>query len=67
MSATTLRSPVKLRVTVGLVAAERTPAAQRMNYGRKSDLHWERILFWSFLLFVMAHLALIVFVASISR
>ncbi|HLY32446.1 MAG TPA: hypothetical protein VKQ36_15585 [Ktedonobacterales bacterium] len=62
-----LRTPVKLRVAVGLVAAERTPAARRANYGQMSDLHWERILFWSFLLFMLAHLALIVFIASIAR
>jgi hypothetical protein len=67
MAATALQSPVRLRIAVGLVASERTPAARRARFGEQSDRHWERFLFWSFLLAMLAHLVLIVIVAAIAR
>lgn len=67
LATTALRSPVRLRVAIGLVASERTPAARRSHFGQMSDRHWERILFWSFLLAMLAHLVLIVIVAGIAR
>src|SRR5690242_14060710 len=39
-----VRSPLRLRVAVGLVAAERTPAARRARFGQLSDMAWERLL-----------------------
>ena len=63
----TVSGPLRLRVAVGLVASERTPTARKANYGQMSDRHWETILFWSFLLFMLAHLAFIVVVASIQH
>lgn len=60
-----LRSPLRLRVAVGLVAAERTPSARRARFGQLSDLTWERLLFWSFILAFMVHLAVMVFVAEL--
>jgi len=67
LAASALRSPVRLRVAIGLVATERTPAARRSHFGQMSDRHWERILFWTFLLAMLAHLALIVLVAHFAR
>ncbi|MEO7003090.1 MAG: hypothetical protein ABI068_14860 [Ktedonobacterales bacterium] len=63
MESTTVRGPLRLRVAVGLVATERTPAARRANWGQLSDRHWERVLFWSFFLFMLAHLAFLVVLA----
>ncbi len=60
-----LASPLRLRVAVGLVAAERTPTARRERFGQLSDLSWERLLFWSFILAFVAHLAVMVFVAEL--
>ncbi len=62
-----VRGDLRLRVAIGLVATERTPAARRARFGQLSDHHWEALLFWAFFLFMLAHLALIVFVAYIAR
>ncbi len=67
MEASPLQSPLRLRVNIGLVASERTPAARRARFGEHSDRHWERFLFWSFLLAMLAHLMLIVIIAGIAR
>lgn len=67
IAASPVQSPVRLRVAIGLVASERTPAARRAHFGEQSDRHWERFLFWSFLLAMLAHLVLIVIVAGIAR
>jgi hypothetical protein len=50
-----------------MVSTERTPAARRARIGQMSDRNWEAFLFWTFLLAMLAHLGLIVFVASITR
>lgn len=62
-----VKSDLRLRVAVGLVATERTPAARRANFGQLTDSHWESLLFWAFLLFMLAHLALIVIVAYLAH
>jgi hypothetical protein len=67
MRLSSLRGDLRLRVAIGLVATERTPAARRARFGQLSDQHWEALLFWAFLLFMLAHLAIIVFVAYIAR
>jgi hypothetical protein len=59
------RSPLRLRIAVGLVAAERTPTARRARFGQLADLTWERLLFWSFILAFAVHLAVMVFVAEL--
>jgi hypothetical protein len=65
MERSPLRTPLRLRVAVGLVATERTPAARRARFGQLSDLTWERLLFWSFILAFLAHLAVMVFIAAL--
>src|SRR5579871_2920125 len=35
-----VRTPLRLRVAVGLVAAERTPEARRTNFGQLTDESW---------------------------
>jgi hypothetical protein len=62
-----LQGPLRLRVAVALVSTERTPAARRARIGQMSDQHWETLLFWAFLLFMLAHLVVIVIVASIAK
>lgn len=62
-----MRGNLRLRVAIGLVATERTPAARRARFGQLTDQRWESLLFWAFLLFMLAHLALIVFVAYIAK
>src|SRR5262249_40593973 len=57
MASAPIRSPLRLRVAVALVATERTPAARRMKRGQLSDAGWFRLLFWTFVLAMLAHLA----------
>jgi hypothetical protein len=58
-------SPLRLRVAIGLVASERTPEARREHFGQLSDRNWERVFFWSFVLAMMAHLAVMIFIAGL--
>lgn len=62
-----MRGDLRLRVAVGLVATERTPTARRARIGELSDRRWEALIFWAFLLAMLGHLALIVFVAYIAK
>lgn len=62
-----VRGSLRLRVAIGLVATERTPASRRARFGQLNDQHWERLLFWAFLTFMLLHLALIVIIAQIAR
>lgn len=65
------RSPVRgesrLRVAVGMVAAERTPSARRANFGQMSDRAWFKLFFWLFLITMLVHLAIIVAIAGIIK
>lgn len=58
-------TPLRLRVAIGLVASERTPEARREHFGQLSDRNWERVFFWSFVLAMMAHLAVMIFIADL--
>jgi hypothetical protein len=60
-----IRSPMRIRVAVGMVAAERTPAARRARFGQLSDPAWERLIFWSFSIALIVHLIVMVFVAAL--
>jgi len=67
LAASPLRSPLRLRVAVGLVASERTPTARRAKFWDPSDAAWAKIFLWLFLITMLVHLAVIVAVAGISR
>ena len=67
MAASPVRTPMRLRVAVALVATERTPEARRAHFGQMSDASWIKLLFWTFVLAMLAHLAVIVMVAGIAR
>jgi hypothetical protein len=60
-----IHSPMRVRVAVGLVAADRTPAARRARFGQLSDPVWERVIFWSFAAALIVHLIVMIFVASL--
>lgn len=59
-----LRTPVRLRVAIGLVATERSPAARREHFGELSDSQWATLFFWLFPITMLVHLAIIVAVAG---
>lgn len=67
MALAPVRSPIRLRVAIGMVATERTPAARRARRGQLTDTSWYKLLFWAFLLAMLIHLALIVALAGIIK
>lgn len=62
-----VRSPLRLRVAVGIVSTERTPAARRARLGQMSDTAWMKVFFWLFLITMLVHLAVIVAIAGIVK
>ena len=67
MNLTPIRSPLRLRVAVGVVATERTPEARRANRGQMSDAAWMKFFFWLFLITMLVHLGVIVAIAGIIK
>jgi hypothetical protein len=67
LEASPVRSPLRLRIAVGLVATDRTPAARRARFGELSDRSWMKLFFWLFLITMLIHLAVIVAIAGIIK
>jgi hypothetical protein len=67
LEASPVRSPLRLRIAVGLVATDRTPAARRARFGELSDRSWMKLFFWLFLITMLVHLAVIVAIAGIIK
>jgi hypothetical protein len=61
-----LRSPMRVRVAVGLVAAERWPRAARST-GEREDRVWIAFLYWGFAGAMLLHLLIIVLLAQIAK
>jgi hypothetical protein len=61
-----LRSPLRVRVAVGLVAAERWPRAVRVD-GEREDRVWIAFLYWGFAGAMLLHLLIIVLLAQIAK
>ena len=61
-----VRTPVRMRVAVGLVAAERWPRAHR-DTGEREDRVWIAFLYWGFAGMMLLHLAIIVLLAQIAK
>lgn len=63
-----LRTPVRMRVVVGLVAAERWPRARTRNLGKRREDHiWIAVLGWGFAGVMLLHLVIIVLLANIAK
>ncbi len=62
-----IRSPLRLRVAVGVVSTERTPEARRARLGQMSDTAWMKLFFWLFLITMLVHLGVIVAIAGIIK
>lgn len=62
-----VRTPLRLRIAMGLVAAERSPQAYYVSPRRPfSDNNWIIVIAWVFAIFMILHLVLIVMLASIA-
>jgi hypothetical protein len=67
MESSPVRSPLRLRIAVGIVATDRTPAVRRARFGQLSDRSWMWLFFWLFLITMLIHLAIIVAIAFIIK
>lgn len=67
MDSAPVRSPLRLRVAVGVVSTERTPEARRAHRGQMTDSSWMKLFFWLFLITMLIHLAVIVAIAGIVK
>lgn len=67
MAQNPVQSPVRLRVAIGVVSTERTPAARRARRGQLTDKTWFKLFFWGALITMLVHLALIVALAGIIK
>ena len=61
-----LRTPIRLRVAVGLVAADRWPRSRRLAEDR-GDRIWTAFLCWGFAGAMLLHLLIIVLLAQIAK
>ena len=61
-----IRSPLRLRIAMGLVAAERSPYAYAPLRTRLNDRTWIIVIAWGFGIAMLLHLALIVMLAFVA-
>jgi hypothetical protein len=61
-----VRSPLRLRIAMGLVAAERSPKARHLSYRAMNDRTWIVVLAWGFGIAMLLHLMLIVMLAFVA-
>jgi hypothetical protein len=61
-----VRTPLRLRIAIGLVAAERSPYAYAPTRKPLSDRSWIIIMAWGFGIAMLLHLILIVMLATIA-
>lgn len=67
MERSPVRSSLRLRVAVGLVATERTPEARRGRMGMLTDEGWTKVFLWLFPITMLIHLAVIVAIAGLIK
>lgn len=62
-----VRSPLRLRIAMGLVASERWPHSYSSSYNGESDRRKIIFIVWAFIIAMLVHLALIVMIAMIAH
>jgi hypothetical protein len=67
MALVPVQSPIRLRVAIGVVSTERTPAARRARRGQLTDRTWFKLFFWGAIITMLVHLALIVAIAGLAK
>lgn len=61
-----VRTPLRLRIAIGLVAAERSPYTYAPTRKSLSDRSWILIMAWGFAIAMVLHLILIVMLATVA-
>ncbi|MFL5659791.1 MAG: hypothetical protein ACJ8BW_00400 [Ktedonobacteraceae bacterium] len=70
MSRSSIRSPVRLRIAMGLVAAERSPKAYTMSTPTREQWEFQRELAWFvrfMILFTLLHLVIFVILLAVPK
>ncbi len=62
-----VEGPLRVRIAVGLVAAERSPSALRAPRTALGDGKWLAVLFWGFGIVMILHLLVIAWIAYLIR
>ena len=62
-----VRTPLRLRIAMGMVAAERWPESYSSSRLIMNDRKWIYFIAWGFVIAMIFHLALIVMIAAIAR
>jgi hypothetical protein len=62
-----VRSPLRLRIAMGIVAADRWPRSSSSSFSWVSDRRRVAFIFWAFFIAMILHLALIVMIAVVAR
>lgn len=62
-----VRSPLRLRIAIGLVAADRWPQSRSSTYTMLGDRRKILFIVWTFIIAMLVHLALIVYIAMIAQ
>ena len=61
-----VRSPLRLRIAIGIVAAERSPYVYAPTHKPLSDRTWILVMAWGFAIAMLLHLVLIVMLAFVA-
>ena len=62
-----VRTPLRLRIAMGLVASERWPQSPSSYRSILNDRKWILFIAWGFVVAMLFHLVLIVMIAAIAR
>ena len=62
-----VRSPLRLRIAMGMVATEHWPQSRARSRGVLSDRAWILIIGWGFAIAMLIHLLLIIWIASVAK
>ena len=62
-----VRSLLRLRIAIAIVASERWPHSYSPDHTSASDRRWILFIAWGFVIAMLIHLALIVMIAYIAR
>lgn len=62
-----VRTPLRLRIAMGLVATERWPQSHSSYRSTLNDRKWILFIAWGFVVAMLFHLVLIVMIAAIAR
>jgi hypothetical protein len=61
-----VRSPLRLRIAMGIVAAERSPYVYAPTHKQFSDRTWIVVMAWGFGIAMLLHLVLVVMLAFVA-